>query len=574
MQAEQTRALFRNCPIGVISAALVAWLLATTLHDASGQPVAGGMVWSGLVAACAAAHLLLCLGYRRHTPGPAQWRPWYNAFSAIVLVEGLVWCIGTICFLADGDELRALVVLLAWSGVIAGAIIVFGAFLRTYLLFVYPSMGPHIWFLWHHNYRFSDTVLALVLVYMLALPLIVYRLKLQTTEGHRLRFENLELANDMRQQKDRADQANLAKSRFLASASHDLRQPVHALSLFIGALRSRTMDTEARHLVDHIDDSVTAMDDLFTSLLDISKLDAGTMQPVPASVSLGPLLTRLCSDYGSEANAKGVALRRVETTLWARTDPVLLERILRNLIANAVRYTDSGGVVVGCRRREGTVAIEIRDSGCGIAANVQERVFEEFFQVGNPERDRSKGLGLGLAIVRRLSVLIDAPLSFWSEPGRGSLFRIELPRSDVTLANAPDFTTADGIPEPGRALIAVVDDEGAIRLAMESLLLSWGHDAVAAASGDELMARLGRIGARPDLIICDYRLRGDETGVAVIAAVRAHCRAAIPAMLITGDTAPDRILEAEASGFLLLHKPLSNARLRAAVGNLLRGRAA
>lgn len=570
IRAEQTRALYRNCPFGVIAAAAVALMLAATLHGPTDLDTARAFQWSALVAVCALSHLLLCGFYRRRNPVPTHWRAWNYPFTLIVFAEGLAWCIGTILFLADGNELRALVFLLAWSGICGAAIVVFGAFLRTYLLFTYPRMTPHLFFLLHHRYPFSTTVVTLLIVYIIALPIIVYWFKVQMIEGYRLRFENMDLAEDMRQAKDRADQANIAKSNFLASASHDLRQPIHALGLFVGALRGRTMDAEAHRLVDQIDESVGAMDDLFKSLLDISKLDAGVVLPTVGAVAIGPLIERLCAEYAGEAVGKGIALRHVACALIVESDPVLLERIIRNLISNAVRYTDHGGVLVGCRRRGGRVNIEVRDTGCGIPAELHEQIFQEFFQVANPERDRSKGLGLGLAIVKRLSRLIAAPLSFRSEVGKGSAFCLSLPRSNAAVAALAEGTVEGDLPSaPGGALIAVIDDELTIQHAMESLLASWNYRVVVGPSAEAVMGRLRDAGP-PDLLICDYRLRGGKTGIAEIESLRRQFGESIPAMLITGDTAPDRIAEAQASGFLLLHKPLSNARLRAAIGNLLR----
>lgn len=571
VRAEQTRALYRNCPFGVIAAAVVAVMLAATLHGASPLDATRAYQWSALVAACAGCHLLLCAFYRRRMPPATQWRRWNYPFTLIVFAEGLAWCLGTIWFLADGNELRALVFLLAWSGISGAAIVVFGAFLRTYLLFTYPAMIPHLLFLLRHHYPFRTTVLALLIIYIVALPIIVYWFKMQMIEGHRLRFENMDLAEDMRQAKDRADQANIAKSSFLASASHDLRQPVHALGLFIGALRSRRMDGEARRLVDQIDESVGAMDDLFTSLLDVSKLDAGAISPSIGPVAIGPLIERLCGDYAGEAVQKGIALRHVQSALIVETDPVLLERIIRNLISNAVRYTDHGGVLVGCRRRGNRVNIEICDTGRGIPADLHEQIFQEFFQIANPERDRSKGLGLGLAIVRRLSQLIAAPFTFRSEPGKGSAFRLSLQRSKAGVQPTKQSVEGDHPLSTGGALIAVIDDELAIQHAMESLLSSWNYRVAVGPSAEAVMARLSEA-SPPDLLICDYRLPGRKTGVAEIEILRCKFGRSIPAMLITGDTAPDRIAEARASGFLLLHKPVSNARLRAAIGNLLRGR--
>ena len=570
IKAEQTRVLFRNCPIGVIGATILAVMLAINLHGPSAQAALREYQWSALVAACALAHLALCVRYRAARSADGQWRRWNNAFTLLCAAEGLVWCLGMVWLLADANALRAMVLLLAWSGAVSAAIVVFGAFMRTYLVFFLPAMVPHFAYLLRHPFPFSGALVELLGLYVIILPVIVYWLQRQMIEAHILRFENFDLAEDMRRQKDRADQANRSKSSFLAAASHDLRQPVHALGLFIGALRGRAMDEEARRLVDHIDDSVGAMDDLFASLLDISKLDAGTIQPSFTSDEIGPLLARLCGDYVGEAEAKEIALRWVAGSLVVRSDPVLIERILRNLISNAVRYTTEGGVVVGSRRRGETVIVEVWDSGSGIAPDQQKQIFEEFFQVGNPERDRTKGLGLGLAIVKRLSVLMDAPLSFISVPGRGSVFRLELPRAEIEISVARASTSPATTSTIGNAMIVVIDDERAIQQAMESLLSNWGYRVTVAGSGAEMLARLDLTASVPDLIICDYRLRGAETGVSVIAQLRSNFDRAIPAMLITGDTAPDRLIDAKASGLLLLHKPLPNARLRAAVGNLLR----
>ncbi len=489
-------------------------------------------------------------------------------FTAIALAEGLAWCLGTIWLIADGDQLQVLTLLLTWSGVVAGALVVFGSYARTYLVFTYPAMIPHIWLFWHHPYPYGNTILTLLIIYMASFPIIVSLFNAQLREGLRFRFENLDLAEDMRIQKERADQANAAKSSFLAAASHDLRQPIHALGLFIGALRGRKMDKESRQIVDHIDRSVGAMDDLFASMLDISKLDAGVVQARLETVAIAPLLERLCRDHSGEAADKGITLRLVTSSAWVISDPVLLERIIRNLVANAVRYTGSGGVLVGCRRRAGALSIEIWDTGSGISTADQSRIFDEFYQVGNPERDRTKGLGLGLAIVKRIAPLIGATLTLESASGRGSAFRLSVPLCTGELPIIPLAET-----EPKRAgrtgSIFVIDDEVEIRQAMAVLLTSWGHSVTVGGSAGEVMMSAAATGIRPDLIVSDYRLRDGDTGIAAIQAVQETYGSTVPAMLITGDTAPDRIIEATAGGFLLLHKPLSNAKLRAAVGNML-----
>lgn len=376
----------------------------------------------------------------------------------------------------------------------------------------------------------------------------------------------------LRAAKQEAENANLAKSRFLAAASHDLRQPVHALGMFVGALRAHEMDAEARKLVEHIDGSVHAMDGLFSSLLDISRLDAGVIQPRVETFAVHALLERICSDYSQEAAGKGVrlVLRRCSESI--SSDPVLLERVVRNLVCNAIRYCDRGRVLVGCRRptKTGSLRIQVLDTGHGIAAEHQESIFQEFYQIGNPERDREKGLGLGLAIVRRLTSLLGHPLTLRSQPGRGSLFSVEVPVAEArAAANAADALRRI---EFSSGLVLVVDDEIAIQDAMKRLLRSWGLANITAGSCNEMLEHIADCPSRPDLIVCDYRLREGERGTDVIQRLQAEYNEDIPGILITGDTAPDRLREAEESGFVLLHKPVSNGRLRAAINSAMNAR--
>jgi signal transduction histidine kinase/CheY-like chemotaxis protein len=575
IRAEQTRTLYRNCPLGVVSAAGVSIMVAVAVSSRSGGSAAA--LWSLSIVGCAVAHLAVCALYWRADPPVASWRRWIGLFTLLAFVEGIAWGLGVALLASPDDYARTIFLLVAWAGLGAGGIVVFGSYPLTYVLFLYPAIGPHIYFALTYRYPFHQPLTALLAVFLVAMPLIAWRFSQQLIAGLRLQFANLDLAEDLRVQKEAAEQANLAKSQFLAAISHDLRQPVHALGLFVSTLRGRQMDEGAARLVDMIDSSVAAMGELFTSLLDISKLDAGAVQPRFESVAVGPLLERLCREYVDEAQAKGIELRCRRRALNVHSDSVLIERSVRNLISNAVRYTDAGGVLVGCRCRGGSgsdsgsgeVSIEVWDTGCGIPPQQHERIFQEFYQVGNPERDRTKGVGLGLAIVRRTASLIGAELFFRSEPGRGSMFRLTMPRAADGPAPA-DASEAAAPPPPHDRQILVIDDDLAIQQAMQGLLASWGHRVAVAGSGQEAARLLADQPMRPDLIICDYRLRGDETGVAVIQQLHRQFDASIPAILITGDTAPARIAEAQASGFALLHKPLSNSKLRAAIGNLLR----
>ncbi len=363
--------------------------------------------------------------------------------------------------------------------------------------------------------------------------------------------------------------ANQTKSRFFAAASHDLRQPMHALGLFIAQLRNHVRASATREIVGQAEASVAAMRNLLDGLLDISKLDAGVLTPHFEDFPINPLLQRMESSFGSAAREKGLTLRAVPSRLVVRSDSMLLERIVLNLVSNAIRYTARGGIVVGCRRRGGRARIEVWDSGMGIPADKQQDIFQEFFQLANPGHDRGKGLGLGLAIVERSARLLDHRIVLRSTPGKGSVFAIELPLGD---AQAGDVSTEPVARRPGVSLdnrfVIVVDDEALVRDGMQGLLESWGCRVLSIASGDEALAALAGEGRTPDAIICDYRLRDEENGIAVIQRLQAACAAAVPAVLISGDTAPERLREAKASGYRLLHKPVQPAKLRAVLSHL------
>jgi CheY-like chemotaxis protein len=248
----------------------------------------------------------------------------------------------------------------------------------------------------------------------------------------------------------------------------------------------------------------------------------------------------------------------------------LLERILRNLVSNAIRYTDRGVVLIGCRRGTKTFKIEIWDTGRGIASADHQKVFEEFYQIGNPERDRSQGLGLGLSIVRRLSDLLGHPIELVSTPGKGSMFRLIVEAASPIAQPAPTVLIQEtGAKTLRGTLIAVVDDDLSVLEGMRTMLSGWEAEVVAATSGDELLELLGRAEARPAVVLCDYRLRAGEDGTEVIKRLQSLLGERIPAILITGDTATDRVRLAYNSGFHVLHKPIAPGKLRALIGNLL-----
>ncbi|MGE5320375.1 MAG: ATP-binding protein [Hyphomicrobiaceae bacterium] len=392
----------------------------------------------------------------------------------------------------------------------------------------------------------------------------------EALQAHRCELERRirEATADLAAKKDTAERANQAKSRFFAAASHDLRQPLHALSLFVAALKARNQQPESQTLIDNIEASTAAMEMLFNALLDISRLDAGTIEARPVHFPLQKLLLDLDQQFGALAAEKQLRLRFRPCDITLYSDPLLIERILANLIANAIRYTDDGGVLVACRRRGRSVRISVIDTGRGIAADQQESVFQEFVQLHNPARDRSKGLGLGLAIVSRLGRLLGHRVALRSRPGHGSAFSIDVPAGEARLIRPPSNTRTAG-PIPADALVLLVDDESAILRGMAELFDNWNIDLVTAHSADEAEHWLASIDRVPDVIVSDYRLPDDTDGIEVISRLRQKLGRAIPAILVTGDTAPDTILRISQAGFPLLHKPLRPAKLRALLTHLI-----
>jgi signal transduction histidine kinase/FixJ family two-component response regulator len=379
------------------------------------------------------------------------------------------------------------------------------------------------------------------------------------------------LENKVEERTQQLELANAAKSRFLAAASHDLRQPLHALGLFIAQLRAEADPEEKDRLLGRIDAAVIAMSELFNALLDISKLDGGILAPNKTDFPVALLLKRIEATFVETAREKGLRLRVVPSNLSVRSDFILLERILLNLVSNAARYTKTGGIVIGCRRRGAFLRIDVCDSGIGIPDDQQQNIFSEFYQIAGPERSGNhSGLGLGLAIVDRLGRLLDHPIELTSRVGRGSRFSVSVPIVTAPVETVPVRPVETSFnPLHGKSIL-VIDDDERICESMQGLLHGWGCRVTTADSGVAALSALADRGEGPDLIVCDYRLANGLSGIVAIEQVRRAIGAEIPAILVTGDTAPERLRDASESGFQLLHKPVPPMTLRALLSRLLR----
>jgi signal transduction histidine kinase/CheY-like chemotaxis protein len=365
--------------------------------------------------------------------------------------------------------------------------------------------------------------------------------------------------------KEEAERANAAKSRFLAAASHDLRQPMHTVSLLVGILRERLIGRDGLDLVDKVQASVQSMERLFNSLLDITRLDADAVRPNVSQFPLQALFDEIAGNYALQARAKGLDFRVVPTRAIVRTDLALLERSVGNLVANAIRYTERGGILLGTRRRFGGRIIVVVDTGVGIPEAHLDEIFEEFFQIDSSNAEQAQGLGLGLSIVKRTAVLLHLPLRVSSRPGRGSVFEIGVPV--VGEAETPQRgTSSDFARTIEGAFVVVIDDEAENRFATEALCRQWGCHVVSGDSASAALAALAKHLRAPDLIVTDFRLRDGLTGLMAIDDVRREADARIPAIIVSADVAVQGI---DRDDVVVLRKPLDPAQLRATMSRLL-----
>ncbi len=578
-RADQVATLYGSWHRTTASMTLGAAILCTVLWDR--EDPATMALWFAAILANQAWRGWLACAWRRARPATADAPRWGRYWSIGSGIAGALWGLAAVVMFPASTPHQALLIVCLFS-VVLGGLNLTAVYKPSFYGFALAVLVPLIVRVAVEGDRvhlFTALVLLVVLVFVLSFGRQVNAL---LTNSLAIRYENVDLIGELTAHsraaeiaRGAAETANRAKSQFLAAASHDLRQPLHAMGLFSAALSARTRDPEMKPLARSIQTSVEALEALFGQLLDLSRLDAGALQPERGEVELGPLFARLRGDFAAQAAACGLALRVVPTAYGVESDPVLLERILRNLVANALRYTRRGGVVLGARRCGGMVRIDVVDSGIGIAPCDRERIFDEFVQAGaGARREGGRGMGLGLAIVRRLCTLLDHPLALASTPGRGSRFSVTVPRIAQRRRRheaAPTVheSTGDAMSGAGFAgrLVAVVDDDPVVADAMCTLFASWGSRV---AGGDDSAAVIAAIGAAtPDLIVADLRLANGRSGIAAIEDLRRAFGQATAALIVSGDTTEAAREETRGAGITLLAKPVVAVALRAAAEALV-----
>lgn len=491
-----------------------------------------------------------------------------DAVMLFVTGVAVYWAAGFGYFLvSQQDNWLVLSILTGFHfGVLGGAISALAFFWRVYVIFAVVSTLP--WLLLtmlSGNWQLQIFGLA-VLLLLVSNALFAANVCRNSIRSIVLRFENNELIEQLKVKTQQAEQASIAKMRFLAAASHDLRQPIHALQLFLSALGNTKLDDNQQSIMAHATAAGSSGAQLLDTILDYSHMESGTITPKFATVPLGPMLFRLDEELGMQANLKDLVYRTRDTQLLVHCDASLLELVLRNFVSNAIRYTDSGGILVAARKRGAMCLIEVWDTGIGIAGNAQADIFKEFHQL-NARQDKRQGLGLGLAIAKGLADKLGAKLVVQSELGHGSKFAIEVPLAHDD-AMAMQALTSQALPARLNGLqVLVVDDDVQVLQAMAALLQQWGCVVQLAESVDEGIAKAE--GVRPEVLITDYRLQNGDTGERMIAWVHEHVAENLPTIIITGDTAPELIRKTKPLAQVLLHKPVSGYSLQQALLTVL-----
>jgi signal transduction histidine kinase len=565
----QADSLLRKVRSNAVSAIIIAAGLWSIFYYHTGQT--GALIWACFIHS---TQLIFLFGWKYFITPIKPRDPVYraNLHCNILVLMGIAWGLAPWMLLPpDNLPLTSLMVVIL-VGINSTGLPAWASYRRAVFSFSIPMIiGLCSALVWHGGSENLFLVVALSL-YLFATIRFGLEQNRVLTETLRARYENEDQAQRQTEQTRLAERANLEKTRFLASASHDLRQPLHSIALFGSALQAKLKSTPDESLARSLMICVEALESSFTSMLDISKLDAGVIKPKIQPVALAYLFQQLADSYSRQAEALGLSLRFKPGGKWTYADPALLRHMLGNLVHNALKFTRNGGAVVVARTRGANLSVEVWDSGKGIDADELPRIFDEYYQLDNPERDRSKGLGMGLSIVKRLSKLLDMPLSVHSVVGHGTVFKIQMPLAAPPVEQAtpaPRYVINSAVHGLTGKRILIVDDEESVRNSTAEILRLHGMEVETADGMQQALEIAQRPDQATDILITDLRLRGDDNGIQLVAELNARLGRILPALLITGDVAPERVHLAQQSGLQVLYKPVKINDLLEALNNLL-----
>ncbi len=565
---EQIRALYQQSPFVLFSVLAVTFIVAIFFWEQVDHQLL--ISWVVVNLSLTFARVVLVKSFQRVNPQGSTLVKWGLLFSFSSLLSGVIWGQIAVLFMDTGDLINTLFSVLVIIGMASGSQVSLSTFLPAYFGFGVPTLLPLAVVLFNQPENTFVLIGYMAMVFIIASLAFSLIMNRNVSESIRLRFENLDLLESLELQKDIAEKANTDKSRFLAATSHDLRQPLHAMDLYLGALKNILSEQEQVELLNKGLQSSAALGELLAALMDVSRLDAGDVVVDFSVVNLDSLLQTICDEYQEKASCQKMVLEFKPSKLLVESDELMLGRMLRNLVNNACTHSAGTHILLKAEKSGERVCLTVFDNGKGIPKSQQQQVFSEFYQLNNPERDRNKGLGLGLAIVKRLATLLHHDLQLESAAGEGCSFKLCLPFigvADNAVIDAVDTTSLD----VSGLFVILVDDEADIRNAMRTLLLQWGCELLVADSLQSLQRELAEINyPQPDVLLCDYRLRENKNGLEVVVAMRQYFNEELPAVIISGDT--DKAIEAEAleQGCDVLHKPIRPELLRTAIYNLAR----
>lgn len=558
IRADQVRARLKMFPTMVGSQALIEPLTVALLWNHA--PHGGLILWLLILTALHTAEMWMWWKFNATTNTIKDCIDWSVRFKFFALAVGVAWGCAAICFFPAELAIQSFFICVL-LGLASGAVTMNPVYPPALYLYLGPLLIPSIARIAYEGDGLHWTIAGMLTLFTLVVLHSGRQLGKTFFTSLSQRHENLQLVEQMAKAKALAETASREKSRFLAAASHDLRQPLQALMLFSDAMQEQTQEKETKHLSVQIGKSVNALVEMFDELLDVSRLEAGIVEARLQNFELQHLLDRLYVDLAPLAQIKGLSFDMPSGDGVVYSDPFLLDRILRNLISNAIRYTDQGGVTIRYTAQADGYHFAVIDTGIGIRAEVLPHIFEEYYQVDNQHRDRRKGLGLGLAIVRRVEGLLGCKIEVKSEPEKGSEFSFVVPRGNAEKLAQPFVITHSRYDLRG-VVVALVEDDPDIRQLLAELMGDWGCHVFDGENGEDVMRKIDVKGKRPDILVSDYRLPQGVTAIQVIKRVHELWGEGVPALVLTGDTAPETLQNIHTSGAMLLHKPIAPTRLR------------
>ena len=520
-----------------------------------------------LLAWCASNYVLFAYRLRMRQrfescihEGHTTLRHWCNQYVLSAIIGGLIWGSASWLFFDSSDSETTLLLLTVLIGLSIGALPALSSYSPAFIAFTSAILLPTALRLATLEGTFAVWLSVLTLIFLIIS--IFYSRQLDNTISKSITIDlrNRALLEEVSAARNMAEKANRSKSSFLAAVSHDLRQPLHAMGLFMESLRSQLKEERQQTTFNNIETAHGALTKMFDALLEITRLESGTVTPVLTDFYLAQLLDDIENNFSTEAEQKDLDLKiTCGQDIVVHTDHVLLFAIMSNLVSNAFKYTQRGSVHIECEEKDSDITIHVKDTGCGIPEESLDTIFEEYQQLENPERDAASGLGLGLAMVRRTCRLLDHPLEVDSTPERGSDFSLTIPRGETgnIIKDKPDITTRHltGLH------ILVIDDDADIRTGIKEVLTQWDCLVTTSESDSHALIDLAEQKRPVDLLICDYRLRDKRTGIEAITAIRNKMDPELPALLITGDTDPELRNQLQSKGYRVLHKPVKPAQL-------------